>query len=98
MDGKPIIGEGRANLLIEIYKSGSLSKAASNLGISYRHAYDLVTSINERCGEKIIESTVGGAKGGSTHLTRKGEELVEDYLKLKDEIARHVADYVIREG
>ena len=92
--GKPIIGEGRAKLLREIYKYGSLSKAASILGISYRHAYDLVTSINERSGDVIIESTVGGAGGGGTRLTEKGRKLVEDYLSLKDEITKYIARYV----
>jgi molybdate transport system regulatory protein len=93
VDGKSIIGEGRASLLKEILECGSLSKAARNLEISYRHAHDLVASINERCGETIIESSVGGAKGGGTRLTEKGEQLVKDYLALKDEMTTYVGKY-----
>ena len=48
VEGKPVIGEGRADLLLEIYECGSLSKAAKKLNISYRRAHDLVNSINER--------------------------------------------------
>ena len=93
VNGKPVIGEGRADLLTEILKCGSLSEAARNLNIPYRQAHNLVASINERCGEKIIESSVGGAKGGGTHLTEKGVKLLEDYIALKDEITRHLEEY-----
>lgn len=91
IDGKPVIGEGKANLLREIDRCGSLSKAASNLGISYRHAYNLIHSLNERCSQKIIETSVGGAKGGGTRLTKAGRQLVEDFtimeMKLKEFLA-----------
>ena len=93
VDGKPVIGEGRADLLLEIYECGSLSKAAKKLKISYRRAHDLVNNINERCGEKIIETTVGGAEGGGTCLTEKGEKLVQDYIKLRDGITEYVGEY-----
>jgi len=84
MDGKPIIGEGKADLLMEIYETGSLSAAARNLNISYRHAHEMVSELNERCGMEIIATEVGGASGGGTRLTKKGRKLVESYLAMKD--------------
>lgn len=84
--GKPILGEGRADLLKEIDKCGSLSQAARNLEISYRHAHNLIGNLNKRCGFKVIESSIGGSKGGGMKLTKIGKQLLEDYLLLKENI------------
>ncbi|MDO9537772.1 MAG: LysR family transcriptional regulator [Thermoplasmata archaeon] len=86
VDGKPVIGEGRADLLMEIYETGSLSAAARNLRISYRHAHEMLSELNERCGMGIIATEVGGASGGGTRLTAKGRKLVESYQAMKNEL------------
>lgn len=93
VDGKPVIGEGRADLLLEIYECGSLSKAAENLGISYRQAHNLIGNLNERYGEKIIETAIGGVRGGGTQLTDAGKRLVENYLLLKEKINECLLNY-----
>jgi molybdate transport system regulatory protein len=90
VDGRPIIGDGRAELLEEINKAGSLSKAAKNLGISYRHAHDLVDNLNERCGVPIIETTIGGSDGGGMHVTEYGMKLVKEFAILKKDISKYI--------
>jgi len=83
MDGKTIISDGRAALLLEIDKCGTLSQAARNRGISYRHAYNLVGNLNERCGFIILQTKVGGYKGGGMQLTEAGKRLLQEYYVLK---------------
>ncbi len=93
VDGKPIVGEGKARLLLEIYNTGSLSRAADNLNISYRHAHEMISSLNERCGVDIVITRVGGADGGGTEITSAGIKLIEDYLALKSSVDKILDEY-----
>ncbi|MEE9116071.1 MAG: NUDIX domain-containing protein [Thermoplasmata archaeon] len=81
-DGKVIIGEGRATLLKYILEFESLTKAAEEMGMSYRHAWGIVQEINEVLGKEIIHSERGGVDGGKTQLTDEGKKLLEDFEKM----------------
>jgi 8-oxo-dGTP diphosphatase len=81
-DGEVIIGEGRATLLKYILEFESLTRAAEEMGMSYRHAWGIVQEINETLGKEIIHSDRGGAEGGKTFLTEEGKRLLEDFEKM----------------
>jgi 8-oxo-dGTP diphosphatase len=81
-DGKVIMGEGRAELLKHIVEFGSLTRAAEEMGMSYRHAWGIVQEINDAIGKEIIHSERGGAEGGATELTDEGKKLLEDFEKM----------------
>lgn len=81
-DGRVIIGEGRATLLKHILEFESLTKAAEEMGMSYRHAWGIVQEINEVLGKEIIHSERGGVDGGKTQLTDEGKRLLEDFDKM----------------
>ncbi len=81
-DGKVIIGEGRATLLKYILEFESLTKAAEEMGMSYRHAWGIVQEINGTLGKEIIHSERGGVDGGKTQLTDEGKKLLEDFEKM----------------
>ena len=76
---QPIMGIGRYKLLKLIDKHSSLKKAAQELDISYKTAYNYLQKMQERLGEKIILSIKGGATGGSTELTSQGLELIRRF-------------------
>jgi len=78
-EGKFIMSEGRADLLRKIKETGSLAKAAHEMGMSYRHAWGIVHRIAQNSGGKIAESSRGGKIGGVTKLTPFGEELLMEY-------------------
>ena len=81
---KFILSEGRARLLKLISKTGSITKAAKNMDMSYRHAWGILKDIEESVDEKIIESTRGGKEGGGSKLTKTGNNLLSEYNKLKE--------------
>lgn len=78
-DGEVIIGEGRAQLLKLIVEHESLTKAAKEMGMSYRHAWGIVQEINQAFGKEIVHAERGGAEGGKTELTVEGKRLLEDF-------------------
>jgi 8-oxo-dGTP diphosphatase len=74
-----VVSDGRAKLLRKIKDTGSLSKAAKEMGMSYRHAWGVLHRIAQSAGGKVVESTRGGKKGGLTSLTSFGEEILREY-------------------
>lgn len=81
-DGKILLGEGRVSLLKAIHKTGSLSKAAKSLGMSYKKAWSLLDAVNKRAKEPVVETSVGGSGGGGALLTAYGKQLVEVFEQI----------------
>jgi molybdate transport repressor ModE-like protein len=78
-DGRFIMSDGRAQLLKKIKDTGSLSKAAQEMGMSYRHAWGVLHKIAQSAGGEVVHSTRGGKQGGLTSLTPFGEEILREY-------------------
>jgi 8-oxo-dGTP diphosphatase len=74
-----IVSDGRASLLRKIEEHGSMSKAAKEMGMSYRHAWEVLQRISENAGGDVVSSTRGGRDGGVTQLTRLGETVLREY-------------------
>ena len=71
------LGEGRVRLLNAIEKTGSLSKAAKSLKISYKKAWSLIDSVNKSAKQPVTISSIGGKGGGGAELTPYGKELIK---------------------
>jgi len=87
-DGRVIFGDGRARLLNLIAETGSLRKAAKEMGMSYRHAWGVIREMNESAGEPLVVSERGGNRGGSTVLTPLAGDLLADYEKTRKEMKK----------
>lgn len=77
------LGEGRIKLLKEIDKSGSISKAAKAMNMSYKKAWDLVNSMNKSAGEPVVLRSIGGKNGGGSAISEKGQYLIQYYTGLQ---------------
>ena len=73
------IGPGKIALLQTIQQSGSLRRAAHQLGMSYRRAWLLVDGLNRSFNSPVTTASVGGKGGGGVKLTELGEDLVRRY-------------------
>ncbi|WP_298533662.1 winged helix-turn-helix domain-containing protein [uncultured Algibacter sp.] len=80
-----LLGEGRVHLLKAIDETGSLSKAAKSLNISYKKAWQLLDSVNKSAKKPVTINSIGGKGGGGAELTEYGKSLV----KVFDEINRN---------
>lgn len=71
-----LLGEGRVHLLKAIQETGSLSKAAKSLKISYKKAWQLIDSVNKSAKEPVTINSIGGKGGGGAELTSYGKSLI----------------------
>ncbi|PJZ58867.1 TOBE domain-containing protein [Leptospira barantonii] len=70
------LGKEKIDLLRAIDKCGSLSKAAKEVGISYKTAWDSIDLINNLHKEILVEKSVGGVSGGGAKLTSKAKDII----------------------
>ena len=78
------LGYGRVVLLERIRDCGSISAAARSMEMSYRHAWELVDSMNSRSKKPVVKKTTGGRGGGGTVLTPAGESAIAEFHRLNE--------------
>ena len=71
-----LLGEGRVLLLKAIEETGSLSKAAKSLNLSYKKAWGLIDSVNKSAKKPVTINSIGGKGGGGVELTDYGKSLI----------------------
>ena len=77
------LGPGKIVLLEQIARTGSLSQAARELGMSYRRAWQLFDDLNHSFNEPVARASVGGAGGGGVQLTAFGAALIGAYREVE---------------
>jgi len=84
------IGPGKADLLAAIERTGSISAAAREMGMSYRRAWLLVEAMNVAFRQPLVEPLTGGEGGGGARITALGEEVLRRYRVMEARAARAV--------
>jgi molybdate transport system substrate-binding protein len=95
-DGHALLGKGRHELLQAIERTHSISAAARHLGMSYRHAWLLVQSINQAAGEPLVAAAPGGRRGGGTTLTPHGRAAMALFGELQERLHQTAAGLLPR--
>jgi molybdenum ABC transporter molybdate-binding protein len=90
-DGQAVLGEGRLELLEWIDRCRSISAAARQVGMSYRHAWVQVQEANRVAGTVLVEAAAGGSCGGGAQLTAPGRQAVKLFRELRDRLQREAA-------
>ena len=81
-NGKAVLSDYRAAILEAIERTGSLAKAADELKVPYRTAWQRLKQSEEALGVRLVETQSGGAEGGGSTLTPIGKELLRRYRQL----------------
>jgi molybdate transport system regulatory protein len=79
------IGIGKIELLEAIARTGSISKAAREIGMSYRRAWLLVEDMRVNLDEAVVESNTGGVRGGGASVTAFGKQMIASYRRLESD-------------
>jgi len=76
LDGRNFLGRGRIELLHRIRETGSISKAAKDMKMSYKAAWDAVDAMNTAWQSPLVESGPTGSR-----LTDDAEHLIAAFHK-----------------
>jgi molybdate transport system regulatory protein len=91
--GKPLLGKGGAQILEAIKEAKSISKAAKKVGMSYRYVWNYLAKIEKTLQEPVVKTHKGGSKGGGgANLTKLGENLLKEYLRVEDYVGEILGD------
>ena len=81
--GQKLVGASRIALLESIDRTGSITQAAKDVGLSYKAAWDAVDAMNNVADKPLLIRATGGQHGGGSHLTEHGHQLVRLYRLLE---------------
>jgi molybdate transport system regulatory protein len=82
-NGERFFGPGRVELLQKIGKTGSISKAAKEMGMSYKKAWDMIDTLNRQARVPLVIRQAGGEKGGGSLITEEAIKLIDYHEKLR---------------
>jgi len=83
-DGQRFFGPGPVELLELIEKTGSISKAAKGMGMSYKKAWEMVNRINGMGAAPFVLTSVGGEDGGGSRISAEAKEMIAWYRALRE--------------
>ena len=81
--GEMVLGPGKVDLLEAIGRTGSISAAGRDLGMSYRRAWLLVDALNHMFPQVLVTAATGGSHGGGAKLTDYGRGVAAAYRRVE---------------
>lgn len=76
-------GPGPVELLLKIEETGSISKAAEQLQMSYKKAWELINQMNAKAKKPFVITKAGGEQGGGSTITDEAKSLIMHYTELR---------------
>ena len=86
IDETKFFGPGRYELLEHIAETGSISKAATAMGLSYKKAWAMVDAMNTLGSSPYVTTQKGGTHGGGAVITETGKEVMKAYKRLDEKL------------
>lgn len=82
-EGERFFGPGRVELLERIEETGSINKAAKQMGMSYKKAWAMVRALNSQVSQPFVVTQTGGEKGGGSVITTEAKQLIAYHSQLR---------------
>lgn len=82
-NGERFFGPGRVELLERIEATGSINKAAKQMGMSYKKAWEMINVLNTQTSKPFVITQAGGEKGGGSVITEDAKELIAYHKQLR---------------
>jgi molybdate transport system regulatory protein len=83
-DGERFFGPGRVELLERIEETGSINKAAKQMCMSYKKAWEMINAMNLQASKPFVVTQTGGEKGGGSFITTEAKEFIAYHRQLRD--------------
>ena len=98
-DGDYVFGFGLCEILQAVEHKGSIKQAAQELGKSYRYIWGRIKEAEQRLGQTLVETRVGGKGTQRSCLTPVAGHLVANFLAMRERMYKLVRkDYERRFG
>lgn len=81
--GKKYFGPGPMELLEKIASTGSINKAAKQMGMSYKKAWEIINRLNKNAAQPLVETQTGGEKGGGSVISPEAKQLIAYHIDLR---------------
>ena len=91
-EGDVVFSIWRMALLQAVADTGSISAAAAAMDVHYRTAWQKINEMETRLGQKLVETQVGGRRGGGAQLTPLAESLIAAFAQFSQEIEQQMED------
>ncbi len=82
-DGERFLGPGRVELLQKIEETGSINKAAKQMQMSYKKAWEMINALNTQAAKPFVITRAGGEKGGGSVVTAHAKEIIAYHQQLR---------------
>jgi molybdate transport system regulatory protein len=82
------LGDGRARLFELIDELGSIKKAVTRMGMSYRAAWGYIQELEAAAGFRFLERKPGGGGTGGAFLTSEGRAFLVRYRRFRKTLDR----------
>lgn len=82
------ITRNRIDILLAVEKTGSISKAAKKVNMSYKGVWDAIYQIQNLSGLELVSSKTGGKGGGGAKLTEAAKKMVASFLESEKKLNR----------
>ena len=78
-NGVVVLSEWRVKLLDMIDQTGSISRAAEKMNVTYHRAWEKLHEMEVGLGYILVDAQVGGVHGGGAQLTPQGRDLMKKF-------------------
>ena len=82
-----IFGMGLGKLLENIERTGTLQQAAIDSRMSYRYAWKLIQTAQNRLGKTLVDKHPGGKSGGGSALSPAARNILNVFNSLNEMVA-----------
>lgn len=86
IDGNYVFGLGICSILEAIEQTGSIKRAAAEVGKSYRHVWSRIKEVEQSLGVELVDAHVGGGDARRSSLTEPARQLVARYREMRRQV------------
>ena len=87
-----VMSDYRVRLLELVCENSSISKAAKELGLSYRRAWGKIKEMESNLGCMLVTSKVGGPGGGRSKLIKEGIAFLKAYQRFQNHMSEELIE------
>ena len=95
-DNNRYFGPGPVELLQRIDRTGSINQASKDMHMSYKKAWEIITTLNEHSSTPLVITQTGGSKGGGSSISDEARELIARYAILRERFKKFLEKETVR--